>query len=78
MHFVADVKCIFRILSAAHIHAQLLARRIGASVSPSTHHFDERLWTRPRVVRLSPSYFNTEEEVATVVAAVREICESVR
>ena len=55
------------------IHAALLSRGIGASVSPSGHTFDDQQWTRPSVVRLSPTYFNTEEEVDDVVAAVRRI-----
>ena len=58
-------------VSAAHLHAALFARRIGGSISPSTHTFDETLWKRPRVVRLSPSYFNTEVEVDAVISAVR-------
>lgn len=62
-----------RALPAAEIHQQLVQRRIGASVSPPTHHFDEDVWARPPVVRLSPTYFNTEEEVDAVVAAVRDI-----
>lgn len=60
-------------LTAEKIHKGLLEMGIGGSISPPTHSFDEALWRRPRVVRLSPTYFNTEEEVDRVVAAVREI-----
>lgn len=58
-------------LSATQLHAVLLAGKIGASVSPATHTFDDGLWKRPRVVRISPTYFNTEEEIDAVLAAVR-------
>lgn len=60
-------------MPASDIHAALLRMRIGASVSPPTHSFDERQWARPKVVRLSPTYFNTEQEVDEVIAAVGDI-----
>jgi len=60
-------------LSSAQIHRELLARKTGTSVSGSRHTFDDRSWSRPAVVRMSPTYFNTEEEVDLVLRAVREI-----
>ena len=58
--------------TAAEVAAALDAKKIGVSVSPSFHTFDDAQWARPPVVRLSPSYFTTEEEVESVVAAVAE------
>ena len=49
----------------------LEARRIYVSVSPGTHHFDAVTRARPPAVRISPSYYNTEQEVDAVLAAVR-------
>ena len=53
--------------------AELAARRIAVSLSPSFHTFDDGAWTRPPSVRVSPSYFNTDDEVERVLQAVREI-----
>ena len=53
----------------------LTDRRIGVSLSPSFHTFDDTAWIRPHSVRISPSYFNTDKEVSRVLAAVREIVE---
>mgnify|MGYP006091139359 CR=1 FL=1 len=60
-------------VGAKTIQAALLDRKIATSVSPSGHTFDDQLWARPLVVRASPSYFITEEEVDTAIAAVRDI-----
>mmetsp|Transcript_25743 Transcript_25743/g.73990 ORF Transcript_25743/g.73990 Transcript_25743/m.73990 type:complete len:440 (-) Transcript_25743:48-1367(-) len=57
--------------TADDIHKALAERKISASVSPAFHTFDEQRWAEPATVRLSPSYFNTEEEVEKVVEAVR-------
>lgn len=50
----------------------LAARRIGCSVSPSTHSFAQADWARPAALRLSPTYYNTEAEIGTAATAVLE------
>ena len=59
-------------VDAHALGAALGARRIGCSIAPSTHSFREADWARPPALRLSPSYFNTPEEVEAVAAAVAE------
>ena len=61
---------------AQALHAALTRSRVAASVSPSRHTFDDSLWQRPPVVRLSPSYFNSEAEVDAVIAQVAQITSS--
>lgn len=53
--------------------AALTERQIGVSVAPSTHTFDNQLWSEPSTVRMSPTYFNTDAEVDSVVEAVRAL-----
>ncbi|CAJ1377325.1 unnamed protein product [Effrenium voratum] len=60
---------------AQEIKEALAARRIAVSVSPRIHSFNESDWKEPPVVRLSPSYYNTEDEIDAAAAALREILE---
>ena len=60
-------------ISSRQVLEALALRKIAVSVSPSYHSFDDNDWARHPAVRISPSYFNTEDEVDTVVAAIREI-----
>jgi cysteine desulfurase/selenocysteine lyase len=60
-------------ITSAALLQSLASRKIGVSVSPSFHTFRESEWVRHPAVRISPSYFNTKEEVDVVVHAVREI-----
>ena len=48
------------------------ARGISVSVSPSTHHFEPAARARPSVVRISPSYTNSDSEVDAALAAIAE------
>jgi cysteine desulfurase/selenocysteine lyase len=63
-------------IPSATLRDELASRRIGVSVSPGTHTFDDTQWSRPPAVRASPSYFNTAAEVDALVIAVREILDS--
>jgi hypothetical protein len=65
-------------LTARTLADALAERHIAVSVSPSIHSFDPSDWERPDVVRVSPSYFNTQEELERLVSAVREIVGAAR
>eukprot|EP00933_Yihiella_yeosuensis_P051074 TRINITY_DN48918_c0_g1_i1.p1 TRINITY_DN48918_c0_g1~~TRINITY_DN48918_c0_g1_i1.p1 ORF type:complete len:485 (+),score=97.59 TRINITY_DN48918_c0_g1_i1:61-1515(+) len=60
-------------ITADEIKNALAERKIAVTVAPSFHTFDDKSWKRPSVVRLSPTYFNTESEISVVVDAVGEI-----
>jgi len=60
---------------AAALHDALAARQVGASVSSSGHSFAAAARARPAVLRLSPSYFNTEADVDAAVEAIKEALE---
>ena len=54
------------------LHEALAAQRIAVSLSGPKHTFDQAQWAQPAVVRVSPSYYNTQDEVDRVVDVVRE------
>ena len=53
------------------VHDALVAHKIAITLSSPYHTFDDGLWSRPPIVRFSPSYYNTEDEVDRVVEVVR-------
>ena len=56
------------------IREQLVARRINCSVSvASSARLDQDVRGLPEVVRLSPHYYNTEDEIDEVARAVTEL-----
>ncbi|KAL1504504.1 hypothetical protein AB1Y20_010907 [Prymnesium parvum] len=60
-------------ISSKALAAALFERKIGVSVSPSVHTFDESRWELPPALRVSPSYFNTKEELIFFLDVVKEI-----
>lgn len=61
-------------LDAKEIMAKLTAQGINVSVSPpATTPVDSSARRLPSVVRVSPHYYNTPEEIADTVAAIRGI-----
>ena len=63
-------------IASEDIKAALTERRIAVSVAPAFHTFVDNAWKLPSTVRLSPSYYNTQEDIHAVVQAIREILES--
>ncbi|CAK9044669.1 unnamed protein product [Durusdinium trenchii] len=63
-------------IASEFIKDVLAQRRITSSVAPPFHTFNEQEWARPSTLRLSPSYYNTEDEVYTVANAIREIVQN--
>ena len=63
-------------IASEDIKAALTERRIAVSVAPAFHTFMDNAWKLPSTVRLSPSYYNTQEDIHAVVQAIREILES--
>ena len=60
-------------VSAEFIKDRLTQRRITSSVAPASHTFNDQAWSGPPTLRLSPSYYNTEEEIEIAAQAVAEI-----
>ena len=60
-------------VTADFIKDGLTQRRITSSVAPAFHTFNDQAWTGPSTLRLSPSYYNTEEEIEIAAQAVQEI-----
>jgi len=65
-------------IAAETFVAKLFEAGIGASVSPSGHTFNDGQWSRPKCVRLSPTYFNTEQEVEKVAREIGRILEEAK
>ena len=65
-------------ITADEIKQALTQRRIAVSVAPPFHTFDDSAWNSPATVRLSPSYYNTEEEIHAAAETVRDILKSKR
>ena len=65
-------------VESAAIQRGLIERKIGVSLAPTNHNFDDKTWSRPYGVRLSPTYFNTDEEVDAVVDAVQAVLSQLR
>ena len=63
-------------ITADEIKEALTQRRIAVSVAPPFHTFDDSAWNLPATVRLSPSYYNTEEEIHAAAETVRDILKS--
>ena len=59
-------------LTSTSLRDALDARGIGVSVSSSYHSFDPLERARPPAVRLSPTYFCTEDEVDAVLDAIAQ------
>jgi selenocysteine lyase/cysteine desulfurase len=61
-------------VDATSVHAQLLARRINTSTSgPDRARLDLEPRGLPTVIRASTHYYNTEDEIDTVITAVDEV-----
>eukprot|EP00438_Fugacium_kawagutii_P031937 Skav201878 [mRNA] locus=scaffold550:118362:119432:- [translate_table: standard] len=63
-------------LTADEIKRALTQRRVAVSVAPAFHTFDDAARKLPSTVRLSPSYYNTEDEIRAVVETIGEILQS--
>jgi len=62
-------------VESATIKYALAEYSIAVSVAPSFHSFDPSERALPPVLRMSPTYFNTEDEVDRAVQAVRTVLE---
>ena len=61
-------------VDATSVHAQLLARRINTSTSgPDRARLDLEPRGLPTVIRASTHYYNSEDEIDAVIAAVDEV-----
>jgi len=61
-------------IDATSVHAQLLARRINTSTSgPDRARLDLEPRGLPTVIRASTHYYNSEDEIDAVIAAVDEV-----
>ena len=57
-------------VSSAALAECLKAQALDCSLSPSSHTFKDQQWTQQPSIRLSPSYFNTTDEVETAAQMV--------
>ena len=69
---IVTVDAAERGVTSSALRDALDGRGIGVSVSPRYHSFNPRDHERPPVLRISPTYFNSEAEVDAALEAIEE------